>query len=450
VRAPAQSPPWSEEAEVTILGAIMLDEAALHDAAGSLQPTDFYREAHGRIFAACLKLWQTSTKVDYITTTNALRSSGQLESVGGTDYLAAVIDLTPHTSVRSYAQIVAETATLRRIASAAQSTAQDALDGKKKASEVLADAHTRLLGTTRQTGAGYVPASRDIMAVMEGIEQEAAGGKPRGMSVGLSGLDRILHGLQPGDLSIVAARPSMGKTALAIQIGLHAADRLGKRVLVASLEMNRHKLLRRAVSHLSRTPLTAAGQRSPQEWARIGDAATRLARLPFLINERPGQTMDQVRAGIHRAAAEAEPDLVILDYLQLLEGRGENRVQQVGQISRGLKLLAGELGCHVMALSQLSRAVESRTPPRPSLSDLRDSGTIEQDADVVVMLWRPEYYLTDADPQDLRDKQRGRAEVIVSKHRDGGTGAVWVQWDGSITTFDDAPTSTAAGRYPGP
>lgn len=433
--ASVQKPPWSVEAEVAVLGAALMSEHSLAVAAGIIGPDDFFREAHRRIFRAALDLWRSGTAADVATIAARLRASGELDGVGGMGYIADLIDAAPTAQlVPDHARLILETATLRRIADAAQQTARDALSGQTGSAEVLADTHARLLSVRRETGEGYVRVGRDMLAVMAEIETESESGK-RGVTAGIPTLDRMTNGMHAGDLTVLAARPSMGKTALGLQAALHAAL-AGHPVLVASLEMSRHQLIKRSLAGLARMSIEYA-IRTPERSAKLGEAANLLSRLPVLIDDRPGDKMDALRAGVLRAASKNPPALLMIDYLQLLEGVGENRTQQVGSISRGLKLLARELACPVLVLSQLSRKVEDRAPPRPVLSDLRDSGAIEQDADVVLLLWRPEYYFDEKTKADVREKWQGRGELIVAKQRNGPTGKIQMLWDAPTTTFTE-------------
>lgn len=432
--APAQQPPWSNEAEICVLGAALISEQAIAEAASVVSADDFFREAHRRIFRAALDLWRNGTTVDVVTLAAKLRTTGELEGVGGLEYLAEVVDLVPTAAnVAYHARLILETATLRRIADAGHRMALSALSGEASSSDVLAESHARLLAVRRDVGRGYVHAGDDMLSVMAEIEAEAT--ESRGLATGLPALDRMTNGLQPGDLIVLAARPSMGKTAMGMQFALHAAKR-GNRALVASLEMSRSQLIKRGLAGLAKMPVAYAIQ-TPERSAKLAEAATRLSRLPILIDDRPGDKLDSLRAGVLRAAAKNPPALLMIDYLQLLEGVGENRTQQVGSISRGLKLLARELNCPVLVLSQLSRKVEDRSPPRPVLSDLRDSGAIEQDADVVLLLWRPEYYFDEKTKDEVRTKWAGRAELIVAKQRNGDVGKVRMIWDAPTTTFTE-------------
>ena len=424
-----------------MLGAVLISEQALAEAASIVSADDFFREAHRRIYRAALELWRAGTVVDVITISAQLQTRGELEGVGGLDYLAELVDAVPTGANVSYhAKLVLETATLRRIVAAASETVREAMSGEISSADVLSAAHASLISVRREMGQGYVPAGQDMLAVIAEIEAEAERGGSRGLAVGIPSLDRMTNGLQPGDLIVLAARPAMGKTSLGLQAALHVAGR-GQRVLVASLEMSRHQLIRRGLAGFARMPVEYAIQ-TPERGARLASAATALSRLPILIDDRPGDKLDSLRAGVLRAASKEPPALLMIDYLQLLEGVGENRTQQVGSISRGLKLLARELACPVLVLSQLSRKVEDRAPPRPVLSDLRDSGAIEQDADVVLLLWRPEYYFDEKTKEEVRTNWAGRAELVVAKQRNGPTGKVRMLWDAPTTTFteEDSPS----------
>lgn len=429
------APPSAIESEICVLGGMLINPEAVHVAGDVLRDEMFYREAHRRIFRAVQSLALKGDGVDVMTVGAELRALGDLDGIGGLEYLAELVEAVPTAAnIEVHAKIIREKAVLRRVITAAQETIRQASAPDADPETLLTDAQARLLTAHSGSRRGYVSAGSAVMDVMGEIEQEVTSGKKRGLRTGVPKLDYLTGGLQAGDMVVLAARPSMGKTALALQIGIRAA-REGSAVLVASLEMTTRQLVRRGICSIARMSVEEAARDFARSSAKLAEAATEIHRIPLYVDDQPGETAEALRAGIMRAAAKNPPALLIIDYLQLLEGKGENRVQQVSQISRSLKLLGRDLGCPVLALSQLNRRVEERHPPRPILSDLRDSGAVEQDADVVLLLWRPEYYFDERTKDDTRKKWEKRAELIVAKQRNGPTGSIRLLWDGPATTF---------------
>lgn len=432
----ARPAPWSNESEVSVLGGMLQRPACVADVRALVSGDDFFKSAHREIFNAIVRRWERNAGVDVLLVDQELGDKS--EAAGGVDYLADIVDAVPTAAnVGHHASVVREQATLRRLIEAANRIQLDALEGRES-TEVGASALQRILAAAGPgTGPGYQPLSAALMGAMAELEEETSADWEYGIHTGIPRLDRMTRGMRVGDLTILAARPSMGKTALAMQVALHAGGR-NHPTLVASLEMSRKQLVRRALASHSRLDLHAAMKSgSPAASQKLGASAAALHCMPVRIDDQPGDTVQALRAGVLRAASSTQPKLVIIDYLQLMEARGENRNQQVSAISRGLKKLANEVGCHVIALSQLSREVERRTPPRPQLSDLRDSGAIEQDADVVLLLWRPEYYFDERTKGDVRAKWEGRGELIVAKQRNGPTGAIRLLWDAPSTRFTE-------------
>lgn len=436
--APAYpQPQFSEQAEVAVIGGMLINRQAVDEVVAVVTEREFYRESHRRIFRAIAALASRGDPVDMLTVRDELTKTSELEAVGGVDYLTAIWDAVPTAAnIAWHVGVVLKNAGLRRLSDVGREIDRAANASDADPESVLADGLAKMLATHRNVGRGYVSAGDGLIDVMAEIEREQTEGRSAGIKTGIPKVDHMTGGLQAGDMVVLAARPSMGKTALAVQMGIHAS-RLGHHVLFASLEMPRRQLQKRAIVMLSRTPIEFGGHDLDRRSAAHARAANELHALPLRIDERPGETAETLRAGLQRAAAIDPPELVIVDYLQLLEGKGENRVQQVGQISRALKLLARDLSCPVLALSQLSRGVENRHPPRPILSDLRDTGAIEQDADVVFLLWRPEYYFTNDTKPEIREKFKKKAELIVAKQRNGPTGSLDLHWEERVTTFTE-------------
>lgn len=431
--------PSAIPSEVSVLGALLIDPKAIPEVRAQLDPADFFRAVHGRIYRAACALWDRSVAVDVVTLDAELREDPSYVEEGGLEYLAELVDAVPTAAnVGYHARTVRDKAARRRLIDAAKRTIHEAHESVHDADTVLAEAVQRVLGSSKPVaGSGYVSIGDAMLDAMAEIEEEvnSQDGDARtfGVHTGIPKLDRLTRGMRAGDLTVLAARPSMGKTALAVQLAIHAA-RQGRSVLVASLEMSRRQIVRRGIASYGRLDVMHAATQPDGKLAR---AATDVSRLPIRIDDNPGETIHRLRAGIMRAAATGAPDLIVVDYLQLMESDGENRNQQISQVSRGLKRLARETNAHVIALSQLSRNVEHRTPPRPVLSDLRDSGAVEQDADVVLLLWRPEYYFDDKTSNEQRAKWQNKGELILAKQRNGPTGTVALYWDPPSMTFSE-------------
>lgn len=430
-------PPHDVEAEKSVLGAMMLEREVIFDVMQILRAEDFYMPSHGDIYQGILSVNNTGGAVDLITLSDALTKSGKLESVGGVEYLAHLttsVGLISNAS--SYAAIVKEKALLRDLIRTSDETISDAYGERKSASDILARAEEEIFRISQERS------DRDLRAI-SGIVGEAfekiqemsmKGGGLTGVTTGYQDLDRDLSGLQASDLVLLAARPSMGKTALGINIATNAAIRAKAKVAIFSLEMSDLQLSQRIISSLSHVDLKKiiSGQIAADEWEIIAEAASAMRELPIYIDDTAGITVSEMRAKCRRMKLERGLDLVVIDYLQLMasDGRNENRQQEISAISRGLKALAKELQVPVLALSQLSRAPEARTNKRPMLSDLRESGAIEQDADVVMFIYRDDYY-------DKASEVPNLAEVIIAKHRNGPTGTVEMVFLPDTTTFAD-------------
>ncbi|MFY9603760.1 MAG: replicative DNA helicase [bacterium] len=418
-------PPFSLEAEQSVLGAMFLEREAVLVAAEILQPEDFYRDAHRYIFEAILELEEKGRPADLVTVTEALRQQGRLEDVGGLAYVTTLAQSVPTAAnVEYYARIVEEKSILRRLIREATRIVQNSYEATDEAAAILDEAEQAILRISQyRNHSGFFPVKDLISAAYDRIEYlyQNKGGVT-GIPTGFKDLDRLTAGLQPSDLIIVAARPAMGKTSFALNIALHVALEAKIPVAIFSLEMSREQLIMRMLS----SEAGIDGQRlrtgflDEEDWLLLTTAMARLSEAPIYIDDTPNITVMDIRAKARRLVQEQGQALILLDYLQLVNSRRsfESRQQEITEISRGLKALARELQVPVVALSQLSRAVEQRQDKRPVLSDLRESGAIEQDADVVAFIYRDEYYNPDT------ETKKGIAEIIIGKQRNGPTGVV--------------------------
>ncbi len=427
--------PANVEAEQAVLGSILIDPDAILKVAPTLRPTDFYLEKHRWIYEAALDLHERRQPADFVTLCDELERRGQLDEVGGPAYITELINAVPTAiHIEHYAGIVERTSVLRRLISAAGQIAQLAYEDKGEADEIVDRAEEIIFGVSeRWVRRDLAPISRIMKDVTDRIEYLALHqGELMGVPTGFRLLDRLLGGLQKSDLIILAARPSVGKTALALNIAVNAAKRYGQRVAFFSLEMSGEQLVQRllaAETGIDQQRLRL-GQINEEEWPLLLEAAQVLSNTLLFIDDTPALSAMELRTKARRVHAEHGLDLIIVDYLQLMRGdvRSENRVQEISYISRALKGLARELNVPVLALSQLSRAVEARTDKRPVLSDLRESGSIEQDADIVMFIYREEMYDEDTERQNI-------ADIIVAKHRNGPTGVVSLYFKKELTKF---------------
>lgn len=417
-------PPQNIEAEQAVLGAVLLEKEALFTAAEIVVPEDFYRQAHQRLFRVMLDLSEKGEPVDLVTLTAALTERDLLEEVGGVTYLTDLASAVPTAAnVEYYAHIIEEKAILRKLIQAATHIASTGYAATGEVTEIIAEAEKRILSISDQrTSDSFIPIKDVLMEAFERIEQlHEHQGQISGIPSGYPDLDRMTSGFQKSDLIIVAARPSVGKTAFALNIAQNVAARSGESVAIFSLEMSATQLVQRMLcaesnidSHKFRT-----GMLEDEDWEKLTMAIGTLAEAPIFIDDSAGTTIYDIRGKCRRLKAERGIGLVLIDYLQLINtprGR-ENRQQEISEISRALKSLARELDCPVIALSQLSRSVEQRQDKRPLLSDLRESGSIEQDADIVAFLYREDYYDPDTDKQNI-------IEIIIGKQRNGPIGKV--------------------------
>ncbi|MCF0151228.1 MAG: replicative DNA helicase [Firmicutes bacterium] len=430
-------PPHSIEAEKSVLGAILMDKDVFFAISEHIKDEDFYSDAHKEIFRAMVDLYRRGEPLDVITVCDSLTKRGSLETVGGRAYVALLSTEVPTTAnAVQYAQMVAEKAVLRKLIATSGRITEEAFSERLASRDVLDSAERSIMEISRSGKGGDFSYIRTVMQKnLEAIRQaDAAGGQLPGLSTGYRDLDRLTTGLKPADLVIIAARPSMGKTALGVNIAHNAAVKGGARVVIFSLEMPDTGLGLRLLSLESRVDLRKlqTGELTTDEWDNIIEASERISKADIIIDQSTAVSVMEMRNRCRRLAAEKPLDLILIDYLQLMESDGKEESHQlaVASISRYLKQLGREMNCPVIVISQLSRAVEKRTgDPRPMLSDLRDSGAIEQDADVVIFIYRPDYYKAADEAKD------NIAEIIVAKNRNGETGSVNLTWLPQFTRF---------------
>src|SRR5579884_1823178 len=417
--ATAPIPPQNLDAEESVLGAMMLSPAAIEAVSEVIDAGDFYRESHGKIYLAALDLYQHAQPVDAITIADKLDERGELAEVGGKERVHELAALVPATSnARHYAKIVREMATLRGLTLVGEQIQRLGWDRPGETHELVDRAEQMVFDLAQHRIRGSFDHVAEL--VRESFEQITkmyeSGGEMTGTPTGFRDVDQMTSGLQPGNLVVVAGRPSMGKSAFALGVASNLAVHHGIPVAVFTLEMSKIEVVQRFLCAEARVELQRlrTGKLTQEDWPRLVKACDTLTKAPIYVDDTRMTTILEIRSKARRLKArEPKLGLVIVDYLQLMgSGSIEHRVQEVSQISRSLKLLAGDLDVPVMALSQLSRGVESRTDKRPLLSDLRDSGSIEQDADLVMFLYRDEYYNDQSEDQGL-------AEVILAKHRNG-------------------------------
>lgn len=431
--------PSSVEAERFVLGSILRNSDSYLQVAGTLGADDFSLEKHRRIFGRMGEIFEAGDRIEHLTLVDALMKKGQLESVDGMSYLASLDEGLPEIlNLEGYVKIVKNKATLRRLIFASQKTIDRALMGEDDAEEILAGAEEELLRLGESRANDRLIGTTDILKTFPGGINAFLDPSKRlkGLSTGFLKLDEMTGGLHEGELFILAARPSMGKTAFALNIAQHAATRLGKTCAVFSLEMSAESLLTRMVCAQARVDQQKfrAGYLNAHERRQLQFALSELTEAPLFIDDTSGANLIDVHAKLRRLKSERGLDLVVIDYLQLMSGRGrtENRNQEVSALSRGLKLLAKELRVPMIVLSQLSRASETRPGDhKPILSDLRDSGSIEQDADLVAFIYREEVYKQD------RDDLKGLAELILAKQRNGPIGKIDLVFLKECTKFEN-------------
>jgi replicative DNA helicase len=428
-------PPNNLEAEQSVIGAMLLDKNAISGASEILRGEDFYKEAHRHIFETMLELYDKDEPVDLVTLVDSLRMKGILEAIGGVTYLSNLAASVPTTSnVKYYARIVEEKSTLRKLIKASSELMDKCYSASEEVPSILDKAEKDIFDISQKVIVhDFEPMSRLIERGFAEIERLYKNkGAITGIPTGFSELDSKTSGFQRGDMVLVAARPSMGKTAFAINIAQHAAIKNGSSVAVFSLEMSKDQLAQRMLCSEANIDMLKlrTGNLEEDDWVKLARCAGPLSSAKIFVDDTPGISVHEMRSKCRRLKIEHGLDLVVVDYLQLMQGssRTENRQQEVSEISRSLKAIAKEMNTPVIALSQLSRAPEARTDHRPMLSDLRESGSIEQDADVVCFLYRDEYYNKESEKKNI-------AEVIISKQRNGPTGTVELAFIGKYTKF---------------
>jgi replicative DNA helicase len=438
-------PPHSVEAEQAVLGGLLLDNSTWDAIADRLRPDDFYRRDHQLIFNGIAELSARSEPSDAVTLAEYLAAKGQADETGGLAYLAGLARDTPTAAnIRAYADIVRERALLRQLIRVSGEVAASAYASEgRTAFELVDEAERRVFEIAekgRRSGSGFVPIRDVLGATIDRLDMlHQNQGQLTGVSTGYNDLDRMTAGLQPGDLIIVAGRPSMGKTTFALNIAEHAAISANTPVAVFSMEMSREQLTMRMISSIGRVDQShlRTGNFGDEDWARINSAIAQMKTAPIYIDDSAGLTPTEVRARARRLQREnkGKLGLIVVDYLQLMQvaGTKENRATEISEISRSLKALAKEMHAPVIALSQLNRGVEQRTDKKPVMSDLRESGAIEQDADLIIMIYREEVY----EPETPR---KGIADIIVTKQRNGPTGEVHLTFLGKYTRFENLAT----------
>ncbi|WP_019428874.1 replicative DNA helicase [Limnohabitans sp. Rim47] len=435
-------PPHSIEAESSVLGGLLLDNAAWDRVGDLLVDSDFYRHEHKLIYAAIGALINASKPADVITVSEHLQNQGKTAEMGGLVYLNSLAQYVPSASnIRRYAEIVRERSILRKLVTASDEIATNAFNPQGKAIDRILDEAEQKIFNIGEEGSrmkqGFQSMDTLVVELLDRVQEMADNPNDiTGVPTGFYDLDRMTSGLQPGDMVVLAARPSMGKTAFAINIAEHVALNEGLPVAVFSMEMGASQLAVRVVGSIGRIDQghLRTGKLSDDEWPRLTEAIEKLRTVSLHIDETPGLTPSELRANARRLARQCgKLGLIVVDYLQLMSGSGgsggDNRATELGEISRGLKMLAKELQCPVIALSQLNRSVEQRTDKRPMMSDLRESGAIEQDADIIMFIYRDDYYNKDS-------KDPGVAEIIIGKQRNGPTGTVRLTFLKNLTRFE--------------
>jgi len=443
--APYGLPPQHIEAEESIISAILRDNNTLLDVIEILAPEDFYRTAHQKIYAAIIDLFDKTEPIDLVTLTNRLKEKGQLEEIGNPSYLVRLVDTVPlAVNAPHYAKIVHDKASLRRLIEKANAIVKRCFKEQGNADEVIDFAEEAIFEITEnKSQQAFYPISKIILGNIETLEENQGNRSlVTGVPTGFNQLDNLTSGFQNSDLIILAARPSMGKTALALNIARHAAVDANIPVAIFSLEMSKEQLSLRMLCSEARIDSSRlrGGFFSMEDWHRLTDAAGILSESPIYIDDSASLTAMEIRAKARRLKMDKNIGLIVIDYLQLMQGRAsaERRDLEISEISRSLKALAKELKLPVLALSQLNRMLEQRTDKRPRLSDLRESGALEQDADVVAFIYRDEVYNKEED-----NPSRGTAEILLSKQRNGPTGDVHLAFLNSFTRFENLASEDA-------
>jgi replicative DNA helicase len=445
----ARVPPQNMEAEQSVLGSILLKDKSLSTVLEILGPSDFYRNCHKLIFEAMIELFEKNEPQDLITLTNLLKDKNQLDEIGGPSYLASLTSIVPvSVNIGSYARIIRQKSILRNLIQVNTEIATRCYDEQGDIDTLVDEAEQAIFQIAgRRSGQNFVSLKNIIPSAFETVEklfkrQELITGVPTGYYE----IDKMTAGLQPSDLIILAGRPSMGKTALAMNIAQYAAlvEKIG--VGIFSLEMSKEQLAMRLLSSVGKidSHRIRTGKLHADDWPKLTRAVGQLSDAPIYIDDTPAITILEMRAKIRRLASQYDIGMILVDYLQLMRGRGpiENRTQEISEISRSLKALAKEHKVPILALSQLNRGLESRTDKRPMMSDLRESGAIEQDADVICFIYRDEVYNKSED-----NPEKGTAEIIIGKQRNGPTGSVKLTFLKEFTMFENMSTYDEPDRY---
>lgn len=427
--------PHSVEAEQAVIGSMLMDKEAVAVAADMLLKEDFYTGQYGILFEAIAQLHAEGKPADLVQVQEKVRQNGAPPEISGMEFLRDILTSVPTSAnIRHYAKIVKDKATMRRLIKAAQDIEESCYEGRDELEDVLFNAEKNVNAITQTGGSGeFQPIGEVVIEALDRMQAaSSAGGKITGIATGFTDLDYKMAGLQNSDLILIAARPSVGKTAFALNIAHNVSVKHDITTAIFSLEMSKLQLVNRIISMESKVDSKniRTGNLSPAEWASIAEGASNVGMSGLIIDDTPGISIGELRAKCRKLKRDNNLGLVIIDYIQLMTGGGksESRQQEVSEISRALKGIARELNVPVIALSQLSRAVESRPDKRPMLSDLRESGAIEQDADVVMFIYRDEYYNKDTD-------RKGEAEIIIAKQRNGPTGTVTLAYIADFTKF---------------
>lgn len=430
-------PPHDIEAEQAVLGSCLTDKDAVMEAVEKLKPESFYREDSKLIFEAIFNLYNRSEPIDLVTVKDELTSMGSFENIGGYEYLATLPDKVPTTTnVQKYIEIVEEKSTLRNLIKTANEIIELGYNPTEEVDDIMAGAEKKIFDIIQKKNQKSYTPIKDVLIDSFTKLEELYNQKSRitGVPTGFADLDDKTAGLHGSDLILIAARPAMGKTAFALNIAAHAAIRENVPVAVFNLEMSKDQLVNRmlCMEAMVDSNKVMTGKLDEDDWSKLAGVVGPMSDAGIYIDDTPGISITEIRTKCRKLKMEKDIGLVVIDYIQLIQGSGSrksgNREQEIAEISRSLKILAKELNVPVIALSQLSRAVESRPDHRPMLSDLRESGSIEQDADIVMFLYRDDYYNPDSEEKDI-------SEVIIAKHRAGSTGTIKLLWMGNYTKF---------------
>lgn len=430
--------PNSPEAEQSVIGAMIMDRDAIADVIDIVNADDFYQKQNGILFEAMTELYREGKPVDLVTLQNKLKKKDVPESMKSLEFIRDLLEVVPTSAnAKQYATIVREKATLRKLIKVTEDITTECYLGKDDVTEILDHTEKNVFGLLQQASGReeFVPIDKVVLNTLDAIEEAASSaGRVTGIATGFTDLDYKLSGLHPSELIIVAARPAMGKTAFVLNLAEYIALHSQSTIAMFSLEMSKEQLVKRMLSMNSKvdSQKIRTGNLEDEDWGKLVDSVRRLGNSNLVIDDSSGITASEIHSKCRRLKMEKGLDLVIIDYLQLMSGggkrRGDSRQQEISDISRALKVMARDLNVPVIALSQLSRAVEQRPDKKPMLSDLRESGAIEQDADMVMFLYREEYYKPDSE-------KKGQAELIIAKQRSGPTGTVELAWLAQYTKF---------------